>query len=149
MVELFNNMKAQKMEVMYYDIQKIRIDNSGHKYNLGQFCRYAEGTSRYVNILSINARLEISGGYAKASGEIKAASSSNKTSITVKLQRQTEVGKWITVATWTDSGNRTSEAGGTKSIDGSYRYRTYAYGKVLDSNGNTLETATDYSGILP
>ena len=27
--------------------------------------------------------------------------------------------------------------------------RVYAVGKVLDSNGNTLETASDYSIILP
>lgn len=104
---------------------------------------------RLSYIYKVEAALTLTGSNANASGYIMPQDGSNRTAITVKLQRRNEVGKWITVATWTNSGTGKVSAGGTRVTDGSSSYRVSATGKVLDSNGNTLETATAYSSIQP
>lgn len=104
---------------------------------------------RLSYIADIDGTLSLSGSNAKASGYIIPQDYTSRTTITVKLQRRNEVGKWITVATWTNSGIGKVSAGGTREMDGRSSYRAYAVGKVLDSNANTLETATDYSSVLP
>lgn len=100
-------------------------------------------------IYKVAAELTLTGSNANASGYIIPQDNTSRTTITVKLQRRNEVGKWITVATWTNSGTGKISAGGTRETDGSSSYRVCATGKVIDSNGNTLETATGYSSIQP
>ena len=109
----------------------------------------AMSAPRLSLIYKVDGSLTLSGSNAKASGYIIPQDNTSRTTITVKLQRRNEVGKWITVVTWTNSGTGKISAGGTRETDGSSSYRVCATGKVIDSNGNTLETATAYSSIQP
>ena len=109
----------------------------------------AEGNSaspRYTYTASASAGLDISGGVATVDGAITPWDAM-ETMVQVRLQQQIN-GEWKTIQTWT--GHRsagTSDAGGTKSVDYGYNYRTYVKGYVYDGNGNLLESVTVYSNI--
>ncbi len=102
---------------------------------------------RYDYISSVAARLSIDGGTAKASGRIIPLGN-RKTSIIVRLQRETSPGMWTTIAYWTGSNAAgSSEASGTHTISSGYNYRVYTVGKVYDSSGSVIETGTAYSSV--
>jgi len=99
----------------------------------------------YSYTSSIAASLSISGGVAKAAGKIT-PEDSRHTSITVRLQRESSSGTWVTISTWTGSNaGGKSEAGGTKSLTSGYDYRVYVTGKVYNSAGTVIETIDKYS----
>lgn len=101
----------------------------------------------YTYIDMIQAGLSINSGTAKASGSVFPAGNL-KTSITVRLQRESSDGTWITISTWIGSNNNgASEAGGTKELKTGYNYRVYVVGKVYNSNGVAVETIKKYSAI--
>lgn len=99
----------------------------------------------YSYTSSIAASLSISDGVAKAAGKIT-PEDSRRTTITVRLQRESSSGTWVTISTWTGSNaSGKSEAGGTKSLTAGYNYRVYVTGKVYNSSGTVLETVNKYS----
>ena len=102
---------------------------------------------RYNYIRNMTARLNITGGTAKAVGDIT-PEGSRQTSIIVRLQKESSPGMWTTVAYWTGSNaSGISEAGGTRTISSGYNYRVYVVGKVYDSSGSVIETGTAYSSV--
>lgn len=99
----------------------------------------------YSYTSSIAASLSINDGVAKAAGKIT-PEDSRRTTITVRLQRESSSGTWVTISTWTGSNaSGKSEAGGTKSLTSGYNYRVYVTGKVYNSSGTVLETVNKYS----
>ena len=99
----------------------------------------------YDYVSSISATLSITSGIAKATGMVNVAQN-QKTSIIVRLQRETRNGSWITIASWSASNNSgASEAGGTKSLNSGYNYRVYVTGKVYNDAGSVIETINKYS----
>lgn len=99
----------------------------------------------YTYVDSIRASLKISSGSAAASGSV-IPSGSLETSVTVRLQRESSSGTWVTISTWTGSNEGgKSEAGGTKKLTSGYNYRVCVTGKVYDSAGTVLETVNKYS----
>ena len=96
----------------------------------------------YTYTYSIAGKLSISGGTAPAAGTVTPSDLNNKTTVTVKLQRN-ENGTWKTIATWTGSNSHgISSAGGDKTLTKGYSYRVYVVGKVYNSSGTLLETTT-------
>ena len=101
----------------------------------------------YAYVNSIKASLSVSSGTAKAVGNI-IPSGDLKTSIIVRLQRESSTGSWTTISTWTSSNESgKSEAGGTKALTSGYNYRVYVTGKVYNSAGTVIETVEKYSTI--
>lgn len=99
----------------------------------------------YAYVNSIKASLSVSSGTAKAVGNI-IPSGDLKTSIIVRLQRESSTGSWTTISTWTGSNEGgKSEAGGTKALTSGYNYRVYVTGKVYSSAGTVIETVEKYS----
>lgn len=99
----------------------------------------------YDYVSSISSTLSINSGTAKAVGKV-ATDQNLKTSIVVRLQRESSSGTWITISSWTGSNSDgASEAGGTKAITSGYDYRVYVTGKVYNSAGTVIETVNKYS----
>lgn len=99
----------------------------------------------YMYVNSIKASLSVSAGTATAVGNV-IPSGGLKTSVIVRLQRESSPGSWITLSIWTgnnESGK--SEAGGKKAIMSGYNYRVYVTGKVYDNAGTVIETVNKYS----
>ena len=63
--------------------------------------------------------------------------------ITCKLQRYNN-SKWNTVKTWTTSGVRYADLQKDWAVPSGYTYRTYATFSVYDSNGNLVESVSNY-----
>lgn len=99
----------------------------------------------YTYVKNTRATLSISSGTATVLGNIQ-PSGNLKTSVIVRLQRESNSGSWTTISTWTDSNEcGKSEAGGTKALTSGYNYRVYITGKVYNSSGIVLETVNTYS----
>lgn len=96
---------------------------------------------RYTYTSSVDGSLSISSGIATVAGSITPWGG-RETLVHVRLQQQIN-GVWKTIQTWTghqDAGS--SSAGGTKSVDSGYYYRTHVTGYVYDSNGTLLESVS-------
>lgn len=99
---------------------------------------------RYTHLSGLTANLSISGTTAQVSGRIT-PKNGQKTTLTVKLQQKVD-GRWKTIATWSDSSSSgTSDIISKKSVDKGYAYRAYATGKVYNSAGSVIETASKAS----
>ena len=97
-----------------------------------------ENPTRYTLTSSISAALSISGGTARASGNISAKYSSAYCTIKVQLQKKGSDGAWHAVKTWTNSGTWSTSAGGNVSVSsGSYRTCVLA---TVTYNGSTEYT---------
>lgn len=99
----------------------------------------------YMYVDEIRAHLSIQAGTAKVSGSVF-PSGGFRTTVIVRLQRESSTGLWTTIDTWSGS-NRSgrSEAGGTKTLICGHNYRVCVTGKVYDENGTLLETVSKYS----
>ena len=98
----------------------------------------------YTHVSGIKADLSISGGTAKVTGKIT-PTGKQKTTLTTRLQQKVD-GKWKTIATWTGSNaSGPSVTSDSKRVEAGYSYRTYSTGKVYDSSGKVLETASKAS----
>jgi len=106
-------------------------------------CMEEQSVLRYSHIDVINAGLSITGGTVKTTGSVS-SSAGNTASVTTELQ-QYKNGSWTTIKTWSGSNIGVISAGGSYAVAKGYSYRVYVTGKVLDSSGKTLETATNTS----
>lgn len=98
----------------------------------------------YTHIDSLASTIKIFAGNAQSAGKIR-FQNNRRASITVKLQQKVD-GKWKTLQSWTDSNSSgVCSAGGSKSVEKGYSHRTYVTGRVYDSRGNCLETASKAS----
>ena len=101
----------------------------------------------YAYTNSIEAKIDISGGTAKAEGKI-VPSGGQRTAIIVYLQKENSSGRWTTLAVWSGSNDAgISKAGGSKEVTSGYNYRVKVLGKVYDSSGTVIESITTYSPI--
>lgn len=107
---------------------------------------YAEkiGT-RYTYISILEAGLSISGSTASCYGSVS-SSSSYDISIRMTLMRKTG-SIWVTVKTWTGSGDFTVYLLKSYGLSTTGDYKIIVLGKILDSAGNVLESASRSSGI--
>ena len=98
---------------------------------------------RYTYIDRIGAKCTISSGVATSSGTIT-PKNHMRTSVTTRLQKSSDgVSGWTTISTWYGSSTGgTSVATGEKMLSSGYYYRTYVVGKVYDTSGSVVETAT-------
>lgn len=101
---------------------------------------------RYSYISSINATLNISGSSAECYGRVTCASSSYDIAITMTLKRQSG-SSWVTVVSWSGNGSLIATLNETVvlSVEGSYK--VVVVGKIKNSSGTVLETATKESSI--
>ncbi len=106
----------------------------------------ARAAARYTDAASVSVSLNISGGKASCSGQIKPNASNKKAKVTIKLQKKTG-SSWTTMQTWskTATGLAGAKASGTRAVTAGLTYRVYLTGYVYDSNGNVLESITKAS----
>lgn len=106
--------------------------------------REPDVSPQYTHVQLLTSSITISDGKAHSTGSMRPRSS-HQTSITVKLQQKVD-GKWKTLQSWTGSSSSgVCSAGGSKSVEKGYSHRTYVTGRVYDSRGNCLETASKAS----
>jgi hypothetical protein len=102
---------------------------------------------RYTDIGFISANLSINSDTAYCSGRVQTATSGATTSVSVRLQRSTNGTSWSTIKTWSGTGTNSSDVSGQHTVSSGYQYRVSVYGRVLNQNGNVLESATKNSSV--
>ena len=67
----------------------------------------------------------------------------------VKVELQQKNGtSWTTIKTWTNQGGSYAMVSSYYAVTSGYKYRLKLTHKAYDSNGNLIETITDYSDIV-
>lgn len=101
---------------------------------------------RYSHITSISFDFNVTGGTATAQVIARAGYLDENVSVTVYIQRKVD-GVWKTqgYGTTLNSGWRTEVNKTVSNCPSGYYYRIRADVKVYDSNGNLLESVTEYN----
>ena len=101
---------------------------------------------RYSHLTSISFDINVSGGTGECQVIARADDYTNNVSVTAYLQRKVD-GVWKTQGSGTtlNSGWRTEVNKTVNNCPSGYYYRVRADVKVYDSNGNLLESVTEYN----
>ncbi len=107
--------------------------------------------NRFTYISKISSNIGINGSTVICSGKGQGKYNNTSTVMRVILQKRASgTSTWSYVCAWTQtgSGNTNVSISESKSINSGYDYRILTKCTILDSNGNMLETASQYSGIV-
>lgn len=106
---------------------------------------------RYTYIADFDSRLSITSGIANCFGTGRGRYDNTSTVLRITLQkRDAGSSTWQYVCSWngTTIGKSSVSLRKNRTVDAGYEYRLLTKCTILDSNGDMLETASQYSGIV-